>query len=129
MSLAKVFCEHLNDFYNELIILYPKNNELKAGRTIVETFKKFNPKKLLESWKILILIPYENQVLAGNLDFFLNHNFQNEIQSGKYTKKESEDWMEEIKNLVRNMEDENLQKSIKYFQNLTKICKLYYKSK
>jgi len=129
MSLAKVFCEHLYDFYNELIILYPKNNELKAGRTIVETFKNYNPKKLLESWRLLILIPYEKQVLAGNLDFFLNHNFQTEIQNGKYSKKESEDWMEEIKILVRNMEEENLQKSVKYFQNLTKICKLYYKSK
>ena len=129
MSLAKVFCEHLNDFYTELIVLYPKNNELKAGRTIVQTFKKFNPKKLLESWRILVLIPYEKQIMDGNLDFFLNHDFQNEIKNGKYTKKESEDWMEEIKNLVRNMEDENLQKSIKYFQNLTKICKLYYKSK
>ena len=66
MSLVKVFSEHLYDFYNELIILYPKNNELKAGRTMVETLKKFNPKKLMESWKVYVVIPYEKQIMKGN---------------------------------------------------------------
>ena len=80
MSLVKVFNEHLYDFYNELIILYPKNNELKTGRTIVETLKKFNPKKLIETWNILIVIPYEKEILSENLGFFLDHNFSNVLK-------------------------------------------------
>lgn len=127
MSLVKVFSEHLYDFYNELIILYPKNNELKAGRTMVETLKKFNPKKLMESWKIYVVIPYEKQIMQGDLDYFLNHTFEEECSNTKYGKKESQEWMNEIKSIVKSMDTDNLNKSIKYFQNLTKICNIYYK--
>ena len=58
--------------------------------------------------------------------FFLNHNFSEELEWGKWGKTSNEKWMNEIKNLVKNMEEENLKKSIKYFKNLTKICNLYY---
>ncbi len=128
MSLVKVFSEHLLDFYEELIKLYPRNNELKAGKTIVETLKKFNPKKLIESWQKMIAIPYGEKVMQGDITFFLNHNYEKELNiTHKYDRKTNEDWMKEIKDIVRNMEESNLQKSIKYFQNLTKICRLYYK--
>lgn len=127
MSLVKVFSEHLYDFYNELIILYPKNNELKAGRTMVETLKKFNPKKLMESWKVYVVIPYEKQIMKGDLNYFLNHSFDEECSNNKYGKKESQEWMNEIKSIVKSMDTDNLNKSIKYFQNLTKICNMYYK--
>ena len=128
MSLVKVFSEHLLDFYEELINLYPRNNELKAGKTIVETLKKFNPKKLIESWQKMIAIPYGEKVMEGDITFFLNHNYEKELNiTHKYDRKTNEDWMKEIKDIVRNMEKANLEKSIKYFQNLTKICRLYYK--
>ena len=127
MSLVKVFSEHLLDFYDELIKLYPRNNELKAGKTIVDTLKKFNPKKLIESWQKMIALPYGEKIMQGDITFFLNHNYEKELNiTHKYDRKTNEDWMKEIKDIVRNMEDTNLQKSIKYFQNLTKICKLYY---
>tara|TARA_B110000444_G_C18734380_1_gene544871 strand:- start:636 stop:1025 length:390 start_codon:yes stop_codon:yes gene_type:complete len=129
MSLVKVFNEHLYDFYTELIILYPKNNELKTGRTIVETLKKFNPKKLIETWNILIVRPYEKEILGEDLDFFLYHNFSKELEYGDWGKQSNEKWMKEIKKLVQGMEEENLKKSIKYFKNLTKICNLYYGKK
>ncbi len=128
MSLVKVFSEHLLDFYEELIKLYPRNNELKAGKTIVDTLKKFNPKKLIESWQKMIAIPYGEKVMQGDITFFLNHDYEKELNiTHKYDRKTNEDWMKEIKDIVRNMEEANLKKSIKYFQNLTKICKLYYK--
>ena len=126
MSLIKVFNEHLLELYNELIILYPRNNELKTGRTIVETLKKFNPKKLLESWNMLIVKPYEKYVLDEDLGFFLNHTFEKELEWGEWGKTSNEKWMAEIKNLVQNMDEANLKKTIKYFKNLTKICNLYY---
>ena len=129
MSLIKVFNEHLLDFYTELITIYPRNNELKTGRTIVETLKKFNPKKLIESWRAYIVIPYEKEIMSENLDFFLNHSFTEELEWGKWGKSSNEKWMNEIKKLVQDMEEENLKKSIKYFKNLTKICKLYFGKK
>ena len=34
--------------------------------------------------------------------------------------------IEDIRGLIRNTSEENKDKAIKYLQNLTKICKLYY---
>jgi hypothetical protein len=128
-SLAKVFGEHLADFYDELIKLYPTNNELRAGKTMVDTFKKYNPRKLIECWRNLVARPYGDEVMKGNLNFFMTHDFEKELNYGKWDRKTNEDWMQEIKVLVQTMNEENLKKSIKYFQNLTKICNLYFDRK
>ena len=34
--------------------------------------------------------------------------------------------IEDVRALIRNTSEENKDKAIKYLQNLTKICKLYY---
>lgn len=125
--IVKAFNEHIIDLYDDLKIIFPKNNDVRAGKTMVETFSKFNHKKLISSWYTYITQKYGEKIDAGDDDFFLKHTFDEEcaVYSGA-SKQENMQWMEDLKKLWRQMNSENRNKTIKYFQNLTTMSRLYY---
>ena len=125
--IVKAFNEHIIDLYDDLKIIFPKNNDVRAGKTMVETFSKFNRKKMISSWHTYITNKYGEKIDAGDDDFFLQHTFEEECAG--YTgssKQENMQWMEDLKKLWKQMNSENRSKTIKYFQNLTTMSRLYY---
>ncbi len=110
--IVKAFNEHLLELYRDLKIIFPKNNDVRAGKTMVETLGKFNHKKMIHIWYMYIT--------------FINHNFQEECEiNGTENQQENMEWMESLKKLWVELNGENKLKTIKYFQNLTKMSELY----
>ena len=64
-------------------------------------------------------------LIAGDDDFFLKHGFDKECAGYGNNKEENIKWMDDLKNLWRQMDGENRKKTIKYFQNLTTMSRLY----
>ena len=62
--------------------------------------------------------------MAGNVKYFLEKDFTDEA---KYSGNEKYvlEKIEIVKKTISVLDDENLEKVIKYLQNLTKLCKLY----
>ena len=65
---------------------------------------------------------YENEITEGDITFFINKDYRNDIG----TETQSLKVLEDIRKLVRGTTQENKEKAMKYIQNLTKICKLYF---
>ena len=66
-----------------------------------------------------------NQIEEGNIDFFINKNYQKDI--GNIA--DSEYILNKINILrdpVRNMDKNEQEKVIKYMQNLSKLCNIYH---
>ena len=42
-NLLKVFNEHLLEFMDDIITIFPDNVDIKTGRTFVVSIKKVNP--------------------------------------------------------------------------------------
>ena len=72
--IVKAFNEHIIDLYDDLKSIFPKNNDVRAGKTMVETFAKFNHKKMIASWNTYITKRYGDKIDAGDDDFFYNIN-------------------------------------------------------
>ena len=51
MSILKAFNNHLTEFIDDLIVVFPDNLDIKTGKTFVEGLKKINPKRLPMIWK------------------------------------------------------------------------------
>ena len=124
--IVKAFNEHIIDLYDDLKIIFPKNNDVRAGKTMVETFAKFNHKKMIASWNTYITKRYWDKIDTGDDDFFLQHKFDKECAGYGNNKEENAKWMEDLKKLWTHMNSENRSKTIKYFQNLTTMSRLYY---
>ena len=75
-------------------------------------------------WKTSIVDLYNEQIEHGNNDFFLNKDYKNDIPVDSDNK--LIEIIEDIKSLLLSTTTENKDKAMKYVQNLTKLCKLYY---
>ena len=121
-SLLKAFNNHLLEFVEDVIRIFPENLDIKTGKTFIEGIKRVNPKKIITYWNDNILKLYETEISQGDITFFVNKDYRNvigtEVQSLKV--------LEDIRNLVRGTTKENKEKAMKYIQNLTKLCKLYF---
>tara|TARA_B100000902_G_scaffold375444_1_gene405445 strand:- start:561 stop:938 length:378 start_codon:yes stop_codon:yes gene_type:complete len=121
-SLLKAFNNHLLEFIEDVIRIFPENLDIKTGKTFIEGVKRVNPKKIITYWRDNILKLYETEITKGDITFFINKDYKNDIG----TETQSLKVLEDIRNLVRNTSQENKDKAMKYIQNLTKICKLYF---
>lgn len=121
-SVLKAFNNHLLEFIEDVIRIFPENLDIKTGKTFIEGVKRVNPKKIITYWRDNILALYEKEILEGDITFFVNKDYRNDIGTEAQTLKVLED----IRGLVRETTKENKEKAMKYLQNLTKLCKLYF---
>ena len=123
-SLLKAFNNHLIEFLDDIISIFPDNLDIRTGKTFIESVKKVNPKSLILFWKESILDLYENQIENGDTTFFLNKDYKYDL--GEEGSNKAMEVINDIKNLVRETSQKNKNIAMKYMQNLTKLCKLYF---
>ena len=123
-SLKEVFCNQLLEFMDDVLRVFPNNLDLKTGKTFIVGLTKVSKKKLISIWKTSVVDVYEKEIMSGNKEYFINKDYSEDLGEGGTDKMMSV--VEDIRMLIRNTSEENKDKALKYLQNLTKICKLYY---
>ena len=123
-SLKEVFCTQLLEFMDDILRVFPNNLDLRTGKTFIIGLTKVSKKKLIGIWKTSVVDFYEDAIMNGNKEYFINKDYSEEWGEGGTDKRMNV--VEDVRILIRNTSEENKDKAIKYLQNLTKICKLYY---
>ena len=123
-SLKQVFCTQLIEFMDDVLTIFPNNLDLKTGKTFIIGLTKVSKKKLVEIWKTSVVDIYEREIMNGDTEYFINKDYREDLGEGGTDKMMSV--IEDVRKLMRKTSKENKNKAIKYLQNLTKICKLYY---
>ena len=123
-SVLKAFCNHLIEFLEDVIRVFPENLDIRTGKTFIEGIKRVNPRRLLVLWKECVLDLYEEQINEGNLAFFINKNYTSDL--GESGTDKGKQIIEDLRFLVKGASIESQHKAMKYIQNLTKLCKLYF---
>lgn len=127
MSILKAFNDHLVEFMDDVIRLFPDNHDIKVARNSIDTLRKINPRKILMIWREYVAIPYHAQIENSDISFFIDKNYKQDVQDAQNTGAIL-DAIERIRDPVRQMGEENQAKAMKYIQNLTKLCILYSQS-
>lgn len=122
-NLLKVFNNHLVEFLDDVIRIFPENTDIQTGRTFIVGIKKVNPKKIIDIWKRYVNDVYSSEISEGNMNFFLNKDYTQDLQ---YTSGNVLNIINKVKIQLRDTSNENKEKALKYVQNLCKICNLYY---
>jgi len=123
--ILKAFNEHLLEFINDIIRVFPENRSLKVTKTALETWKRLNPKSIIEIWKTCITDKYKTEIASGNYNFFMKKDYKEDI-FGCENMSDILGSIEQLRTPIRLMGDVNQKKAIKYIQNLTKLSELYY---
>lgn len=126
--ILKSFLNHLMEFVDEVIKLYPKNINLKTGKTFLSMLRRANPKKVIVCWNDSVLKLYENEIHEDNFDFFEKKDYtQDLLRNGWGDQIESIlKIIDEIKEEIKEESVENKKNALKYMMNLNKLCKIYF---
>jgi hypothetical protein len=118
------FNNHLEEFLKDIETLFPEDFEIKTSINYLKSVRKMNPKLVIVSWKNYISTPYKNEILCGNIDFFMKKDYNKDLEGAAYCN-EIISKIEMLRRPISEMGDDNLNKTVKYIQNLTKLCELY----
>jgi len=125
-NILKAFNNHLLEFVDDLISVFPDDIDLKAMQVFLCNYKKINPKSIIGLWKYYVSDKYRNEINKGDLTFFLNKDYSEDIIDVNWDTVENISVIvEKIRMYVKKLNDDNRQKALKYLQNLIKLSDLY----
>tara|TARA_A100001011_G_scaffold400324_1_gene514119 strand:- start:1986 stop:2366 length:381 start_codon:yes stop_codon:yes gene_type:complete len=119
--IYKTFNDHIKEFMNDIINVFPREVDLLTSRTFLEGIIKVKPRLLLEYWYKSIYLVYKVQIDKGDFDFFVNKKYDETECSDDVLK-----GIEKMRSKIRLLSDESKKASVQYAKNLSKLAQLYY---
>ena len=126
-TLVGAFNNHLTEFIDDLISIFPDDGDIKMSRTAFSNMKSFNPTAVIKIW-FKYVSKYADAIEQGDISFFIDRDYSSDVD-GADKRDEVQRIIDKLRNPVRNMGTENQAKAMKYIQNLTKISSMYMNQK
>ncbi len=123
-TVLKAFNNHFFEFIQDIINIFPENEDLKSTKTGLEFFKKANPTCIIKSWQYFVHEKYKDVIEQGDITFFFEKDYNNDLT---YMSNATDIMkaIDKIREPIRNMGDENKTHTMKYIQNLSKLSQVY----
>ena len=122
-NILTAFNDHFLEFVNDIINVFPDYPDIITAKNAFIFARKSNPKLIVKIWKKYIVEKYKKEIEEGNIDFFINKDYSDDISGSTYSDKISES-IDRLRNPIKNMDPTDQGKSMKYIQNLTKLSEL-----
>lgn len=122
--IMKSFNTHFFDFLQDIINIFPENQDIQYAKTSFESFKQMNPSIIIKVWFSYVYTPYVKIIDDGDISFFFDKNYENDL-SILSKSKEIMGMIDKLREPVRRMSDLSKTHSMKYIQNLSKLSTLY----
>jgi len=120
--VLSTFITQLDECLEDISKVYSSDARFIRCKLYLDTLKKTNPRMIITTWKTQVADKYEERILAGDIDYFLNKDYTQELPVYSSTIDQA---IEDLRKAIQSMSEENKNKSIQYIQNLCKLSKLY----
>jgi len=125
MDIQKAFNNHFVEFIEDIANYFSDNIEIKTTANALKTMRKANPKLIIGVWKTSVADVYAKEIEEGDIGFFITKDYNKDLVNLE-SNNEALNAIERIRKPIQEMPKEDQDKSMKYIQNLTKLCNLYY---
>ena len=123
-NILTAFNDHFLDFISDIQKVFPEDHDLLVAKNSLLTIRKANPKMIIKIWNTFVVGKYKKEIENGDLSFFINKDYSNDV-SAAYNSKKIMESIYRLREPVKLMTKENQDKTMKYIQNLTKIATIY----
>jgi hypothetical protein len=123
-SILSVFNDHFFEFVNDIQSVFPDDVDILTTKNSLALIRKANPKMIIKIWRSFIVDKYKVQIEAGDIGFFLEKDYSDDVKGADHSQKIMEA-INRLREPVRNMSQEDQAKTMKYIQNLTKLALAY----
>ena len=123
-TLMRTFNTHLFEFLDDIIRIFPDNNDIQSAKTSFQMIKQANPSAISKVWYANVYVPYKDIIDSGNIDFFFQKDYSQDLANLKNAG-EIMKIIDKLRGPVENMTEQQKAFTMKYIQNLSKISMLY----
>jgi hypothetical protein len=120
VNILAAFNDHFVDFVTDIHNVFPDDVDVLTAKNSLLTIRKLNPKMIVKIWNTFIVGKYKKEIEAGELSFFIDKDYADDVSSVQNSDKIVES-INRLRNPVKQMSAENQTKVMKYIQNLTKL--------
>jgi hypothetical protein len=114
------------EFVNDIIRVVPDDADVLSAKNSFLLIRKANPQLILKSWNAFVVGKYKNEIDNGNIDFFVNKDYsQDLVNSSVQNSGKIMEAIERLRAPIRQMSAEDQEKTMKYIQNLTTLASMY----
>ena len=120
-NLLTIFNDHFVEFITDIHNVFPDDADILTAKNSLIAIRKANPKLIVKIWIQYVATPYQQEILSGNIEFFINKDYSNDLTRSN----NSDQIMSSIDRLrgpVKQMTPNDQLKTMKYIQNLSKIA-------
>jgi hypothetical protein len=123
-NILTAFNDHFVEFISDVQSVFPENADVLTAKNSLMMIRKANPKMIIKIWRSNIVDKYRNQIENGDISFFIEKDYSSDLSKAEYSDKIMEG-IDRLRQPIKDMAPENRAKTMKYIQNLTKLCILY----
>lgn len=123
-SLLKAFNTLFFSFLDDIIEIFPENDDIAVAKTSFEGIKKWNASIIIKVWFQYIYTPYNEYIDRGDISFFINKDYNADLA---YLANASDVMIaiDKIRNPIKEMGEVNQQHSMTYIQKLSRLAVAY----
>ena len=122
-NILSAFNDLFIEFVNDVHCVFPDDVDILATKNALTTIRKLNPKMIVKIWNSFIVSKYNSEIEAGNIEFFVNKDYSQDVSVSTNSDKIMES-IDRLREPIKNMSIENQAKVMKYIQNLSKLSQL-----
>jgi len=122
-NILTAFNDHFIEFVNDVHCVFPNDADILTTKNALTAIRKANPKMIVKIWNAFIVSKYKSEIEAGNIEFFVNKDYSQDVSVSTNSDKIME-CIDRLREPIKNMSLENQSKVMKYIQNLTKLSQL-----
>ena len=126
-TLLTAFNGQIEEFLEDIVILFPENRDIKTSKTAIVMMKQANPKMLLSVWYRYIYMKYAEKIEEENIDYFLNKDYTEDVAKLEKNSSGSSiiESINKLKGPLKELDEENTSKCIQYLKNLNNLSNMY----
>jgi hypothetical protein len=122
-NILSAFNDHFVEFVTDIQNVFPNDVDLLTAKNSLIAIRKLNPKMIVKIWNSYIVSKYSKEIEEGNIDFFINKDYSQDLSSSQNSDKIMES-INRLREPVKQMNPADQEKTMKYIQNLTKLAKM-----
>lgn len=119
-NILTAFNDHFVQFIEDIQRVFPDDVDVLTAKNALLTVRKVNPKMIVKIWKTYIVGKYRAEIEAGDLAFFMNKDYAEDLSGASNSDKIMES-INRLREPIKLMTPEDQDKTMKYIRNLTQL--------
>ena len=78
-NLVTIFNDHFVEFLTDVHNVFPNDTDILTAKNSLVAIRKANPKLIVRIWLKYVANPYQDRILAGDTEFFIEKDYSNDL--------------------------------------------------